>query len=68
MDRAKYTGTEYPELIGKRALILEHPEDDTLVLAQFDDLDLVPWAHGWHALPKRDMSLLVEVRVRIGSL
>ena len=66
MDRAKYTGTEHPELIGKTALIQEHPDDPDLVLAQFDDMELKPWAYGWHALPKTDMPLVVEIRVRIG--
>lgn len=81
MDRAQYTGTQYPELIGKTALIREHPEDENLVLAQFDDLNLVRdtgrpeyqpvlirWGFGWHALPKHDMPLVVEIRVRVGVL
>lgn len=55
MIKAQYVTGEHIELVGEEALIRPGAEDG-FVLAQFDRLSLLPWSHGWHALPRSSFS------------
>lgn len=46
MRHATYIGASFPQLAGKTALIIDNPDEEGGVLAQFDDLDC-HLAFGW---------------------
>lgn len=58
MDRGEYVG-ERPELKGKHAYV--SPGEEGQVKAQFDDLNLLELACGWHEFPTTDFAILVPV-------
>jgi hypothetical protein len=51
MYHGTYWGKE-THLRGATALLREDPDNSDNYLAQFDDLQLGIWAHGWYKFPK----------------
>lgn len=53
---------DYILLRNKTALLREDPDNDDSYLAQFDDLKLAQYAHGWHKFSKKDFINVSDIR------